>query len=481
MNPRILFVGSCIALITSAFTFIIRGDILPDLGDAFGLSQANRGWIASGAFWGMAASMLLGAPLCDRLGMKSILSLAFLCHMLGVFGTIFAPHNDWAFYVLFGATFVAGCGNGLVEIAINPLAATLFPDRKTHYLNVLHAWWPGGLVLGGLIARYLGKGIDLGFVKIDGLAYGWQTLMGLITVPGVIYFLICMTQKFPATERVASGVSTSDMFRETLRPMFLIWAFCMVLTAASELGPNQWQEAVITSITQGKFSGTMVLVYTSMLMFVLRHFAGPLAHSLSPVGMLTISAALSGAGLYLLSTATTPVTVFAFATIYGLGIAYFWPTMLGVTAERFPRGGAWLLGLMGCVGNLSSAAVLPVMGYIYDRDSVAAVPAEVRSAAVVVEPANWILQLGGIETTEKISTDRVKRLDAADKKKVARALAQGAAMPYRYVSALPAVLVVVFGLIALRDKALGGYRPELLISREEEDELFAGGAQGAVE
>ena len=481
MNARTLFVASCIALITSAFTFSIRGDILPDLGDAFGLSQERLGWIASGAFFGMAASMLLGAPLCDLLGMKRILFLAFTCHMVGVFGTIFAPHGEWAFTTLFAATFLAGCGNGLVEIAINPLAATLFPDKKTHYLNVLHAWWPGGLVLGGLIARYLGKGLDLGFVKLEGLHYNWQVLMGLITVPGVIYFLLCMVQKFPSTERVASGVSTGAMFRETFRPMFLIWAFCMLLTAATELAPQQWQESVITRITDGKFSGTMVLIYTSMLMFVMRHFAGPLAHKLSPVGMLTISAALSGTGLYLLSTATTPATVFLFATIFGVGIAYFWPTMLGVTAERFPKGGAWLLGLMGCVGNLSIAAVLPVMGYIYDRESVVAVPAALQSQAVVEEESNWVLQLAGITTTKKINSEQVKQLPEDSQKQVDRALAQGAAMAFRYVSALPVVLVVVFGLIALRDKALGGYKAEVLISREEENELFAGGVQGAVE
>jgi hypothetical protein len=197
--------------------------------------------------------------------------------------------------------------------------------------------------------------------------------------------------------------------------------------------------------------------------------------------MLTISATLSGIGLYLLSTATTPATVFAFATIFGLGIAYFWPTMLGVTAERFPRGGAWLLGLMGCFGNLSIAAVLPVMGYIYDRESVAAVPTALQSEAVVAEESNFVLQLAGKPTTEKISPKRVKELGEADQESVTKAEAQGAAMAFRYVSALPVVLVVVFGLIALRDKALGGYRPEVLMSREEENDLFAGGVQGAVE
>ena len=481
MNPRILFVGSCIALITSAFTFIIRGDILPELEKDFDLSKVTLGWIAAGAFYGMAFSMLFGAPLCDLLGMKRILFLAFASHIIGVFGTIFAPHGDWAYTVLFGAMFLGGCGNGLVEIAINPLAATLFPDRKTHYLNILHAWWPGGLILGGLIARYMGKGLKLGFKDIDGLDFNWQVLMGLITIPAVIYLLIVMTQKFPKTERVASGVSTGAMFAETFRPMFLIWAFCMLLTAATELGPQTWQESVITRTTDGTFSGTTVLIYTSSLMFVMRHFAGPLAHSLSPVGMLTISAALSGIGLYLLSGATTWGTVFLYATVFGVGIAYFWPTMLGVTAERFPKGGAWLLGLMGCVGNLSVAAVLPFMGFVYDRESVAAVGPDLAPIAVVEEKADFVLKLAGIPETKKIDSDVVKKLSADQKEQIKKAEAQGAAMAFRYVSALPLALVVVFGLIALRDKALGGYKAEVLLSREEENELFSGGVQGPVE
>src|SRR5947209_18174613 len=154
--------------------------------------------------------------------------------------------------------------------------------------------------------------------------------------------------------------------------MFLLWAFCMLLNASSELGPQQWQNSVLTK-TSG-MSGTYIIIYTSSLMFLLRHFAGPISHKLSPVGMLTGSAALTAVGLYLLSFAHDATTAFAYATIYGLGIVYFWPTMLGVTAERFPRGGAFLLGLMGCVGNLAIAAILPIMGQIYDRETLNALP-----------------------------------------------------------------------------------------------------------
>lgn len=481
MNRRVLFIASCIALITSAFTFSIRGNILPDLGIAFELSQGQRGWIASGAFFGMFVSMLLGAPICDFLGMKRMLLIAFVCHMVGVLGTIFAPTGELAFMVLFLSTFLAGCGNGLVEIAINPLAATLYPREKTHYLNILHAWWPGGLILGGLSALYLSKGIDLGFIAFEGLGLGWQAQMCLIIVPAVIYFVLCLTQTFPETERVASGVSTSEMLREVMRPMYLLWCFCMLLTAATELGPQQWQESVMVRTTDGRVSGTLILVYTSAMMFVLRHFAGPLAHRFSPVGLLTGSAALSAVGLYLLSFANSPATAFGYATIFGLGIAYFWPTMLGVTAERFPKGGAFLLGLTGSMGNLSIAFVLPVMGYIYDVYSVDSVPQEYRAEAVVDEPAVSALRLVGIETAPKIDTAAVQHMSELAQQAVVRAEAQGAAMAFRLVSALPVLLVFIFGAIALRDRALGGYKAEILISRKEEDELFAGGVEAPVE
>lgn len=482
MNPRTLFIASCLALITSAFTFVIRGDIANDLGVTFELTKEQIGWVMGAAFWGMAISMLFGAGICDFLGMKLILICAFICHMVGVFGTIFAPHGDMAFAVLFGATFLAGCGNGLVEIAINPLAATLYPTQKTHYLNVLHAWWPGGLVLGGLIARLVvAPMIDKGHITLPEGVASWQVRMGLIVIPGVLYLLMVLSQRFPATERVASGVSTGDMFAEMFRPMFILWAFCMLLTAATELGPQQWQESVITR-TSG-MSGTLILVYTSSMMFVLRHFAGPLAHRFSPVGLLTVSAVLAGIGLYLLSFANSPITAIGYATIFGFGIAYFWPTMLGVTAERFPKGGAFLLGIMGSVGNLSIALILPFMGYTYDKYTVAAVPETLQQLVVAEEPANWALQLAGIEKVKKIDPEAVKALpkDSDSAKAIVAAEAHGAAMSFRVVSALPILLVIIFGAIALRDKATGGYKAEVLMSRSEENELFAGGVQAAVE
>jgi MFS family permease len=512
MNPRRLFVASCIALITSAFSFMIRQDISDPLGADFSLTKEQVGEIMGAAFLGMAVSMLVFAPLCDFLGMGKVLFLAWLCHLSGILGTIFASdiagqdfvqkiltylpilgRNPTSYGVLWVSTFLVGSGNGLVEIAINPLAATLFPTEKTHYLNILHAWWPGGLIISGLLATFLVTPEMLSNVDLHGFKL-WQVKMGLLLVPLLLYGLISVGQPFPETERVAHNVSTATMFLQVLRPMFILWAFCMLLTASTELGPNQWQESVLKRTTGGGPGiGTLIFVYTSGLMFVMRFFAGPLAHKLSPVGMLTGSALLSGVGLYWLSFVDNAVLAFAAATVFGVGIAYFWPTMLGVTAERFPKGGALLLGLMGSVGNLAISQALPQMGAIYDSYTVQALITEapdLRTKTVqndkgdkipLVEEEDaksWLDVKRWLPETvreriypagsKKLNPDAVKVVTreaqegVAEAKEMVRHINEaeksGAAWAFRWVSVLPCVLVVIFGLIATIDWLRGGYK-----------------------
>ncbi len=466
MNPRRLFVASCIALIASAFSFVTRGDILPALGATFDLNQTSRGTIAGAAFLGMAISMFVGAPICDSLGLKKMLGLAFLSHLVGSILTVGAPYlvphveggafdTNAAFYVLWISMFLVGCANGFVEIGINPLAATLYPKEKTHILNVLHAWWPGGLLLGGFLASIvINKSMGLDDAGMAGadrntMILGWQIKAALVFIPTLIYGALFLFESFPNTERVDAGVSNREMYGQVLRPMFLLWAVCMLMTASVELGPQQWQNSVLTR-TSG-ISGTYIIMYTSFLMFLLRHFAGPIAHRLSPVGMLTVSSVLTAIGLYLLSTADSAATAFGYATIFGLGIVFYWPTMLGVTAERFPKGGAFLLGLMGCVGNLAIAAILPIMGGIYDQATLDKLPDDVRAKVAVAG---------------KLDPDKLQQEKAANAAAVDSAEIEGARQAFRQVSILPLILVVIFGSIAVADRLKGGYRPEELNTKE---------------
>jgi len=380
-----MFVASCIALSATAIIFAVRGDILGDLSRQFHLTKEQLGWVISGAFWGFALSIFIGGQLCDLLGMRAILALAFLGQVVGTLMTIFAN----GYLVLAAATLLIGLGNGFVEAAINPLVATIYPDSKTHKLNFLHAWWPGGIVIGSVVSYALTRA-----------GQGWQLKQAVVLIPALVYGFMLLRLRLPRTERVQSGVSTGRMYKEALRPLFILWFICMFLTAATELGPNQWIGEIMKN-TATK-SGILVLAWISLLMLIGRLFAGPVVHKLSPIGLLIASAVASALGLVALSRVSSAPAAFGASFVFAVGICYFWPTMLGVTSERFPAGGAFLLGLMGAAGNVSTAVAQPVMGYFYDTF--------------------------------------------------------GPAGALRYVAILPAALVIIFGAIFLRDRARGGYQ-----------------------
>jgi fucose permease len=402
MNPRKLFIASCIALITTSMVFSIRGDILDSLGADFRLSKEQLGLILGPAFWGFTLSILIGGSLVDFFGMRRLLLLSAAGYLIGPLAIIFAPRHEGSFNLLYGAMLILGLSQGLVEGVINPLCATMFPHEKTRRMNILHAWWPGGLIIGGLASYLLTKamGLDAGVVPPEMRTFGWQIKLALIMIPAVIFAVMVWNEKFPATERAAAGVSNRDMIGQLFKPMFILFWLCMWMTASTELGPDQWVGSVITNLAG--MQGILILVYTAGLMFLLRFFGGNLTKGFSPLAVLTASAVLSGVGLYWLSTVTSPAQAFMAATVFGVGKTYFWPLMLGVTSELFPRGGPVALAVMGGTGNLAVAFILPMMGAWYDQ--------------------------------------------------------HGASAAFRYVSVLPAVLTAIFGGLYFYFRSQGGYK-----------------------
>jgi len=395
MNKQRLFLASCVALIATAMSFAIRGDIMGQVQGDLHLTDVQVGWILGAAFWGFGSSILFGGPLCDLLGMGTIMRLAAAGHILGVVLTLASTN----FTVFFLSTVVVGIANGLVEAAVNPLIATIYSDNKTAKLTTLHAWFPGGIVIGGVLA--------FAFTQ---LGLGWHAKTLMLLVPSVIYLWLFVGQTFPATERQAAGVPFGDMFTEALRPLFFIVWVCMWLTAATELGANSWIPTIFNRLTQSPLqAGILQVVWINMVMYLMRQFGHNVSHKIAPTALIAITAAIAAIGLYLFSHATTLTAAFFFAGVFAVGIAFWWPTMLGITSERFPRTGALGLAVIGATGSFSTAIAGPVMGWLSERYGTAAV------------------------------------------------------LPIW--SALPVALVAIFGGIYLYDRAHGGYRAERLQSR----------------
>ncbi|WP_217651551.1 MFS transporter [Mariniphaga anaerophila] len=396
MNRKRLFIASCLALLVTAITFAIRARIEGVFTDDYGLSKEEVGRAFGPAFWGFAVAMFAGGYFIDIVKTKTVVWMAFAMHLVGIVLLLMA--KDYT--SLFIANVFIGLGNGSVEAACNPLVATLFPDKKTKMLNRFHVWFPGGIVIGGLLAWLL----------MDALNLRWEILVGLLFIPLAIYGFMFLGQKIPETERVASGVSYKEMMRNVGAPVtitvaviimilvatvpslsvsfdsalpFIIVAaiillivvegrvvnkitllfplvfFCMLLTASTELGTTQWINALLA---ENGISPMIILVVVTGIMAVGRFFAGGLVHRLNPTGVLLGSAIISTAGLLLLSISTGAVMTLLSAAVFAVGVCYFWPTMIGVASEYIPKSGALGMSILGGAGFVATSMVLPIMG-----------------------------------------------------------------------------------------------------------------------
>lgn len=348
INKSALFWASCTALLVTSLSFGIRAGVLARLGVEFNLSSSQLATIAATAFWGFPLAIVIGGFIVDVIGMKKLLVMAFVFHLLGIVLTVFAG----GYWSLFFSTLLIGIANGTVEAACNALVTALYPDNKTTKLNHFHLWFPGGIVIGTLIVFLLDK-----------IGIGWQIQVGLMIIPTLAYGFLFSRLSFPATERVASGVSTAQMYKAAVSPLFLFMFICMFGTAITELFTGQWIDVLLRSVTS---NALLILTVSTGIMVIGRAFAGPVVHRLAPQGVLLVSAILATLGMYLLGHSSGN-TVFVGALVFGMGVCYFWPTMLGFVAEYIPRSGALGLNLMGGAGMFAVSIYTIFMGGKYDE------------------------------------------------------------------------------------------------------------------
>ena len=424
-RKRLYHVGN-LSIFMIGLGFAVRANIASnlqeDIYDKIDLanSAALVGEALSATFMGFALTLLFGSALVDLIGMKRMLLLSALGYIAGAVGLVFATTmaiNSSVETVIWVSLLLTGLGWGAVEAASNPMVAALYPEEKTHRLNILHAWWPAGIVVGGL----------MGFT-ITRVGLPWELNMFVLLLPALALAWMVSRATFPVTERVAAGVSYGQMFSELLkRPLFWVFWVCMFFTATAELAPGQWVNIALSHIVG--MQGILLLVYVSALMFVMRHFAGPIVAHISPIGLMFVSCLAAGIGLYLLSLADTPALAFGAATVWGIGVCYLWPTMLAITSERFPRGGAMALGLMGFAGGMAIKFVLPQMGAIFDTAKAQAAGGADQLATLSPQAMQEVLRYASVES-------------------------------FQSVAIVPLLLLPVFGLIWLFDRRKGGHQVE---------------------
>ncbi len=530
---RRLFIASFLTLIAAGMGFAIRGGgILGEWGSQFGFTKSELGEITGLGLAGFGVTIILCSLFADRVGYKSLMVAAFLLHTLSAVVTLAATpffgdggEEGKAAAMLclkLGMTLFA-LANGVCEAVINPLVATIYPKQKTHYLNILHAGWPGGLILGGVIAyMFVGR-----TAAVSHLA--WEVTLGLFLIPTLIYGVMILRDKFPESEARAAGIDFATMLKEMVQPMLLFLFVLHALVGYVELGTDSWITEIMINVISGK--AVLLFIYTSAIMFVLRFFAGPIVERINPVGLLCVSAILGAVGLYWLGSITTSdavaagtagTMVFLAATVYGVGKTFLWPTMLGVVGERFPRGGAITMGTIGGIGMLS-AGLLGGPGIGYKQDYYAAEKLketspstfdEVASQGFYSEKANkfvdekdkvdgkWPDAYGEVTLKEKPNRflmfppitgldgskvgaikDKVKegKTITKDEQLVLDAGLYGGGMALKWTAVVPLTMAVGYLLLVIYFRAKGGYQVEVLHGKKPDGEKYTGGVEGPVE
>ena len=356
-NKSRLFIASALSLFVTAVAFGARSGHLAPWMNEFGLTAAEAGWIAGAFLWGVTASVLLFGLLVETWGTAKVITVLFTAQLAGIVLTVFAT----GFWSLFTATLFIGVANGSVSAACNPMVTALYPNEKTARLNLFHMWYALGIAVGGLMVFFCNR-----------INVGWRVQIALLVIPTLLYGLMFFKQKFPPTERALLGGSYQDMLKAIISPLFIFIAFLMFLTASLEFGASQWipslfEKSVTDLFGESAFGSVLILVWISLSIALARFFAAPVVRQFSPVGVLLMSVLFAGVGIYLMSVFSGWL-IFIAATIYAFGVAYFWPNMLGLTADRRPMSGALGMAIIGGMGTLGGAIIQPVIGGIFDHE-----------------------------------------------------------------------------------------------------------------
>lgn len=502
---RLLWAGF-MAIVASGVGFSVRGaSVLEEWSKAFGFTQTELGGITGGGLVGFGIIIILSSFIAERVGYGTLMILAFVMHFLSAVVTLAAPMafeaagKDAAFWCLFIGMFMFAIGNGVCEAVVNPLVATLFPHNKTHYLNILHAGWPAGLIVGGVASIFMANHVS------------WQIQISLFLVPVILYGLMIFGQKMPPTEASAKGLTLGQMLADFASPLLLFLLFIHALVGYVELGTDSWI-ARITGSLLDESTGRWLFVYTSALMFILRFTAGPIVHKISPLGLLLTSAIMATIGLYTLGGVETTAAALIALTIYGLGKTFFWPTMLAVASERFPRGGAVTLGAMGGIGMLSAGLLgAPAIGFKQDKFASEKLQETAPTAYERYKAANenhfLFFTTNGLDGS-KVSTledkgkklhseieilEQTKREDknlqelntwwgqasthaSEDAAPVKEATLFGSRMALKLTAIVPAIMAVCYLILIVYFNSIGGYKPVHI-----DGEKLTGGVEGPME
>ena len=475
-NRTTLMWASFLTLVAAGVGFATRAASGPAWASEFNIPSSTFGMIMGAGFLGFGVFIFLGGLLVEFFGYKKLLLLAVILHLLSAVMLFVAPtlHAEWEESVgielatkntvslLYWSVFLFSVCAGLYEAVINPLVGKIYPENQTHYLNVLHAGWPGGLIVGGILAACF-QNDTAWIVKIP-----WHLALTTYAIVLAVLLLVVIKESFPDTVSQRGNVKVITLFSCFASVPFLVLILMHALIGYMELGVDSWQTRLMENLVD---NSVVVLIYTSFLMFTLRFFAGPIAHKLNPIGLLFVSSLLAVGGLLWLSTEIGSVLViFAAATLYAFGKAFLWPTMLAVAGERYPQSGAVAMSALGASGMLCVGFIGAEMIGVQQSDATAnylrenhvALYEEFRAPEKTSFPS-WggRFNLSLFEIQELAADKQQATMNNSDDPNSATIKAAfdfGSRTALKKTALIPCAMAVGFLLLLIYFRAIGGYK-----------------------
>jgi MFS family permease len=476
INRKTLMIASFLTLVAAGIGFITRGASGPAWATEFNIAPATFGSIMGAGFLGFGLFIFVGGVLVEWLGYKKLLLTAVVLHVISAVMLFFAPtlYEGWVdslgpvaatdnvTNLLYWSVFLFAVCNGLYEAVINPLIGQLYPENQTHYLNILHAGWPGGLIIGGILAACFQN--DTAWIT----EIPWHVALTSYSVVLIILLLMVVRESFPATVSQGSNASMATLFTCFLSIPFLVLIFAHALIGYMELGVDSWQTRLMENLVE---NSVIILIYTSFLMFGLRFFAGPIAHKINPIGLLFVSSLLAIGGLFWLgSEITSAFMIFAAATLYALGKAFLWPTMLAVAGERYPQSGAVAMSALGASGMLCVGFIGAELIGVHQSTATATyleqnhqeVYENYKASDKTTFPS-WgkRLNLSLIEFQELEAGKQQEAMDnkeAPDNKAITDAFDFGSRTALTKTAMIPVGMAICFLVLLVYFKSIGGYK-----------------------
>jgi FHS family glucose/mannose:H+ symporter-like MFS transporter len=350
-NRRVVFGSAALGMLLFGIGLIILGAILPDLRIRHSLSDVEAGTLFSILPVGIIAGSLLFGPVCDRYGYKMLLAVSAALMFAGFEG-LALTHEVW---VLSVAVFIIGIGGGALNGATNAVVADISVTGKGADLSLLGVFFGIGA---------LGMPLLLGTLR---RSFEFETIVaatGFIALAAAVIFLFV---SFPPA-KMNEGISVKQIGALIKDITILLIALFLFFQSAFEGLVNNWTTTYLMEAVEAPQNAALMGLSMYVAgMTVMRLLIGSIFRKVQSRNLLYSSFILTFIALIIFRSAGSIIPAAGGLFLLGAGLAASFPTMLGLTGNRYPDLSGTAFSFVLVIALLGNMIINYAMGQVAEH------------------------------------------------------------------------------------------------------------------